>query len=87
MCLISLRKLECFRRALMIGVSTRGKRLLGAVAHLRPCVNALLRHGRMFPSSLLATLGEPLFCACFQRLATASHDHFMAQVKTVRIHS
>ena len=27
------------------------------------------------------------FCARFQRLATASHDYFMAQVKTASIHS
>ena len=35
------------------------------VAHLRPCSNALLRPGRMFPFSLLATLWWPLCCPVF----------------------
>ena len=70
---------------------TRSKRLLGVVAHLRPCSHALLRHGRMLPSSLLATRWWPL---CFPSFVHALSDlrlihatTFMAQVKTTSIHS
>ena len=41
---------ECFRHALVVGVLIRG--MLGVVAHLRPCANALLRPGRKFNSCL-----------------------------------
>ena len=46
-------------------------RLIGVVAHLRPCANALLRLGRMFPSSFLAMLSGPL---CFPSFVHALSD-------------
>ena len=58
------RKLECFSPALVVGVFLhRGKRQFGVVAHLRLCASALLRHGRIFPFSFLATLWWSM---CFQ---------------------
>ena len=66
----SVRKIECFRLALEIGASTRGKRLLGVVAPLRPCANALLRHGRMFPSSL----PDAVVASVFPSFVHASRD-------------
>ena len=66
-------------------------RLTGVVAYLRPCANALLRLGRMFPSSLLAMLWWPL---CFPSFVHALGDlrlihatTFMAQVKTAFVRS
>ena len=59
---ISLRKLECSRHALD-----------WCCRAFAPCANALLRPGRMFPSSLLAMLWWPL-CLQFLYALSATCD-------------